>query len=281
MSFQSKSNTGDAMLLQKLRDILLEEDRPDIEYLRNAVDNPIEFDRRVAPIIEEKINKIKQNFPKEFGKVVNESIDKRLKESQQEILDIIYPVLGQMIKKYVTHQFQLLKENIDNKVKSTFSAISFIGKIKAKFLGISESDLVLSEFDGPTIEEIYLVEKNSGLLCGSYSRLESEDRDLVAGMLTAIKAFAGDAFRKDNVELEKIDYENFKILIQNYYHYYIAIVFSGSFQTKDKDFFSDIAQSFAEKELTEPFENINDEIVQTLSQKLFTHFSEEISKSAN
>lgn len=281
MSAQSKSKAGEAIMLQKLRDILLEKDRTEIEYLKKALDDPSEFDRRVSPIIEQKINTIKQNFPQEFGKVVNESIDKRLKESQQEILDIIYPVLGQMIKKYVSHQFQLLKENIDSKVKNTFSFKTFTGKLKARFLGISESDLVLSEFDGPTIEEIYLVEKNSGLLCGSYSRLESEDRDLVAGMLTAIKSFAGDAFRKDNVELEKIDYENFKILIQNYYHYYIAIVFSGSFQTKDKDFFSDIAQSFAEKELAQSFETVDDKLVKTLSQKLFTHFSEELSKSAN
>jgi hypothetical protein len=43
-------------------------------------------------------------------------IEQKLRDSQQAILDVIYPALGKMITKFMQLQFQELKEGIDEKV---------------------------------------------------------------------------------------------------------------------------------------------------------------------
>lgn len=54
--------------------------------------------------------------------------------------------------------------------------------------------------------------KESGLLIGSYSRGNIADKDMISGMLTAIKSFVEDAFSKEGQDLEDIKFENFNFL---------------------------------------------------------------------
>jgi len=68
----------------------------------------------------------------------------------------------------------------------------------------------LSQLDSPEVHEVYLVQRESGLLLGSYAKEKNTDQDVIAGMLTAIKSFAEDAFNRGKEDLEMIQYENYK-----------------------------------------------------------------------
>jgi hypothetical protein len=48
----------------------------------------------------------------------------------------------------------------------------------------------LSELEKPYLEEVFVLENGSGLLIGNAALEENIDRDMVAGLLTAIKVFA-------------------------------------------------------------------------------------------
>ena len=225
---------------------------------------------KVSPIIEERMTFFKENFPKEFQVTVDKMIEKKLKASQEEILDLIYPVMGQMIKKYVNHQIQMVKDTIDDSIKNTFSGQGFLWRLKNSLFGIKVSDQVIHELKNFNIEEIYLIQRNSGLLFGSASTENTLDQDVIAGMLTAIKSFVEDAFKREREDLEMIQYGTYKILLQNFYTYYIAIAISGTMSSSEREDLGNELLSFATKNLkilpTEPDEETFKEISTALNE---------------
>ncbi|MEM8525101.1 MAG: hypothetical protein AAGG68_10675 [Bacteroidota bacterium] len=219
--------------LQKLRAILLEEDRSELEGIRNRLDSSEEFSNRVSPIIEERLAFFKKEFPNEFKTVIQGFVDERIESSQEEILNVIYPVMGKMIKKYIQHQFELLRESINQQIEDQKRRIFPSRKSKLKNqTGITPADRLLSKIDTSIIHEIYVIKKHSGILLGSYSGSDVIDRDALAGMLTAIKSFVEDAFRQDTQELEIIRYQNYQIFVYNLYTYYIAVAVEGSLSSE-------------------------------------------------
>jgi len=245
----SSQKKPDKELLNQLQSILLKEDRVTIERLQETIDDPALLSEKVSPIIEKRMNFFKENFPKEFKITVDKMIEKKLKASQEEILDLIYPVMGQMIKKYVNHQIQMVKDTIDDSIKNTFSGQGFLWRMKNSLFGIKVSDQVIHELKNFNIEEIYLIQRNSGLLFGSASTENTIDQDVIAGMLTAIKSFVEDAFKREREDLEMIQYGTYKILLQNFYTYYIAIAISGTMSSSEREDLGNELLSFATKNL--------------------------------
>jgi len=219
--------------LEQLRAILLKEDRSELDKIRDRLDSSEEFSNRVSPIIEERLAFFKAEFPDEFRVVIQGFIDERIENSQEEILNVIYPVMGKMIKKYVQHQFELLRESINQQIEAQKRRIFPSRKFKTKSGNtITLADQLLSKIDTSIIHEIYVIQKYSGLLLGSYSGSDVIDRDALAGMLTAIKSFVEDAFKQDTQELEIIRYQNYQIFVYNLYTYYIAVAVEGSLSSE-------------------------------------------------
>ena len=274
---KNTSTSPEQAMFSQLKSILLKQDREEIESIKHTLYNEEALSKEVDPIVEKRIQYIKDNFPKEFGAHVNEIVEVKLEESKEQLLNVIYPVLGQMIRKFVNYQFQLLKDRIDSQVNSVFSSRGLWGQIKSKLFGIRSSEIVLSDLDRPIIEEMYVIQRDSGLLIGSYSRQETMDKDMIAGMLTAIKSFVEDAFQREKQELELIEYGNYKILIQNFFSYYIAVALSGSLSTKERDTMASHLMDFADEEMGEVnLQLITGKLNQEISSVLEKHFKEDI-----
>lgn len=258
------------LLLQQLQNILLKGDRKNIQQLQDILDSYELLSEKVSPIVIDHINYLKEHFPKEFEEVVDKQIERKLKDSQEEILNIITPVLGKLIRKSITHQFQLLKENIDKKIKATFSKQGLFGRI----FGFKSKDAeeILSELDPTIIEEVYVIQRDSGLLMGSAAVETTMDQDMIAGMFTAIKAFVEDAFQREKEELEMIEYGNYKIYIQNFYSFYVAVALSGSISAIEKEKISNKLYDFAELELKSIPKDIDDTLNYRISGKLREYF---------
>ncbi len=244
-------NMDERLLMNKLREILLAEDREELQHLKKTLDDPQLLSQKISPILEERLQFFKENFPVEFRLAVEDIIDKKLESSREELLEIIYPTLGQMIKKYIQHQFQLLKESMEEQIRNTFQ-VGIIGRIRYALFGVKPQKMaenILQKLDGPVVEEIFIIEHHSGILLGSASRQETMDLDMVAGMLTAIKAFVEDAFRRGSEKLESVQYGTFSIHLENFPSYYIAAAISGSVSAKERSDLSDSLAKFAESEL--------------------------------
>ena len=191
-----------------------------------------------------KSDSYKENFPTYFGDTITETIKVQIRESQDEVVEALYPIMGKLVKKFIVAEITKLSDSINETIKNKFS---FSQIIKRSFKGKkTASEVVLQEVFEPIIEEVFVIEKDSGLLVGSYSKGHIADKDMISGMLTAIKSFAEDAFSKEGQDLEDIKFETFQLSIQNYKSIYIATATSGVINSGFKDKLLDNINTLAE-----------------------------------
>ena len=228
----------DSEKLIKLKELLLNEDREfaqsileKLDSLEDTVNTHEKLSEKVNPIIDKKIDTFVEEIPTKLGPVIADALTK----SQDKVVEALFPIIGRMIKKYIQQEIKALSDSINSQVQNTFSIKTWQRKAKALFSGVSEQEIILSEMNKANVEQIFVIEKGSGLIISSVSKKESIDEDMIAGMLTAIKSFVEDAFKKDQQSLELIQYELFEIYIQNFTAYYFAVVISGSFDIAFKN----------------------------------------------
>ncbi|MGB1209814.1 hypothetical protein CLV86_1136 [Lacinutrix venerupis] len=244
--------------LSILKDILLTDEREyakkveeKLKIVEDIVNKQNELSERVNPIIDEKLNDFVVEIPKTLGPTITETLKSEIRNSQDAVVEALFPIIGKMIKKYIQQEMQILSEQINSKVNSTFSFESLKRKFKSKRSGVSEADLILQELAQPILEQIMVIEKGSGIIISEYSKTQSIDQDMVSGMLTAIKSFAEDAFEKENQELSYIEYDNFHIHLQNFSSYYIAVIISGPYNVMYKSKLEDKLLDFAKNYINE------------------------------
>lgn len=235
------STAEEKLLLEQLREALLHEDRKALAELRHVLNTREELEHRINPIIEEHLLDLEKNFPDTYLQVVQKIVDQRMKQKQDELINIIYPRLGLMVRKYISDEFRLLKERIQENIRRTSRSVFWSKRRRAEEI-ILESGISI-------VEEAYIVSHESGLLLGSASSAETVDKDMIAGMLTAIKAFVEDAFKRTDEELQGIRYGGYEIMIQNFFNYYIALAINGSISEQERDDLAEKMLQFAAKEL--------------------------------
>jgi len=86
---------------------------------------------------------------------------------------------------------------------------------------------------------------------------------MVAGMLTAIKAFVEDAFNQKDQRLESVSYDQFNIYIQSFQKFYIAVVLSGTMDAQYKSKLDDKLMTFVKDVTKKSLEN-NDDLTSSL-----------------
>lgn len=192
---------------EQLRNLILESDR----------ENYAEQNERILA----KLNELERelNDPEKFAAVIQ--------QSKAEIIDVLGPVLGKMMKKFIASEITRIKENIEKQSKAIFSFQFLKQTIKNKMAGVSKGDAAIDQAMGGSLLQIFVIDKNSGLLIGEYSPQNILEPDLVAGMLSAIKSFVESAFGQENSELESLEYSSYKILLYNFNRFYFACVMEG------------------------------------------------------
>lgn len=227
-----------------LRELLLEECREDLKSLKEEIFVHEKFSERVAPLVDEKIEILRERFPEYFGETITETIKIQIRDSQDEVIEALYPILGKLVKKFIISEIEKLTDSINKTIKEKFSVKEIIKRfIKGKK---NDAGVVLQEVFEAEIEEVFVIEKDSGLLAGNYSKGNIADKDMVSGMLTAIKSFAEDAFSKEAQNLEDIRFETFQLSIQNFKTIYIAVATSGALNLEFKENLSDNITNLAE-----------------------------------
>ena len=268
-------------VLQKLKEIILEEEvqkrmllEKEIHSIKEEV-SPEYINRRLEPIVSHKVEEIKDNLAALSGEALGEAIRAQIRNNRDDIIDALYPIMGSLIQKYIQAELERLSENINKQIDDTFSWKGIKREFLALF-GIKEKDQLMKAAIAPTIEEGYVIYQNSGLLIGHYTRKDTVDQDMIAGMLTAIKSFVEDAFQQKGGNLDMIEYGTFKIIIQNRYKYYLVAVVGGVVDTNYKLNLLRYLNLFAERHLAKlQEENLSEGAVSSMLGKHIQEFDPE------
>ena len=234
--------------LEVIKEILFTDDRQYIELmaarlaeLEKTINEQPELSSKVDPIIKAQLAEFTHSMPEELGPTITQTLKEQIRTQKDEVVEALFPILGKMIKKYVAQEVRLLSEKIDKQ----FNFLTrWKIKLKALFSGKKEKELIMQELSTAKIEQVLLIEKDSGILKASYSKGKTIDEEMVSGMLTAIKAFVEDAFTQKGQDLELIEYELYQIHIQSFVTHYMAVVISGNYPVKSKNKMQDLIFDF-------------------------------------
>ena len=254
--------------IQILRDLLFEDDAVFIEkiaqrleLLEDSFNDESKLSSKVGPIILHQIDEFKTSIPTTLGPTITATLKTEIAKNKDEVVDALYPVLGKMIKKYIAQEIKKLSDKINEQLGFKEKVRSWFGKSK-------EKQAIIEGLAAAHIEQVLLIEKESGLLKASYSNTKTIDEEMISGMLTAIKSFIEDAYSQKDQSLELIDYELYQLHLQSFNRYYVAVVVSGAYtlHTKEKvqdlifDFFENFTKNDEYKSLGT--ERINQELAQ-------------------
>ncbi|MDJ1173385.1 OmpA family protein [Roseofilum capinflatum] len=181
----------------------------------------------VSLAIEEQIRIDRHAIAKALGPEMGPAIKEQIECERDSMVDALYPVIGNTIAKYMNDVIQ----SINQKVESALTLKGVQRKIKAKVRGVSEAELIFQESMPFSVRAIFLIHKASGLVISEYqpSEVERLESDMLAGMLTAIRSFVNDCISSDQAasELNEIEYDDCKILLEVAGYSYMAVVVKG------------------------------------------------------
>lgn len=266
--------------LEELRAILLTPDRESqstvmerLAELEKALVDDKAFEERLTPHLEAQVVHLQKNFPKLFGQFLGPAIKHQIEEEREVIIDALYPIIGKLIAKYLKEEIKRISERIDESMKDPFSLSTLKFRAKALFAGVSYQELLFREVTNRhKLEEIFIIQKDSGLSMAHYSLNEVTRSQMVAGMLTGIKSFLEDAFQKGTQELDTLEYEDYRIKIYPFPRFYVATVIEGSPDQEYERFLKKYVDEFCAKEPIPAREEVTQVIQDRLSLALKEHF---------
>lgn len=230
---RTKPKEADKML-QELRHILVGREQEvaaqleiDVAELKEIVADEKRFAERIQPYLESQVTHLQENFPTLFGAYLGTAIRHQIRESQDEIIDALYPIIGKLISKFLRTEIQRISAQIDERLKNPFSWDTVKARIKAFFAGVSYDEYLLQQTSQAEVEAVFIVNKESGLNLGHYSIGEIDMADVVGGMMTGTKDFLEHAFEKEHQELETVQYDDYQILLYTFQQFYMAVVIEG------------------------------------------------------
>ncbi len=265
--------------LDALRSILFEEEKKEIVQMSDELqllNSKLEESINNHDIPEEELQGIlkymMEVMPEKLGPAITATLKTQISESRDEVIQVLYPIIGQMIKKFINREIQLLTEKIDHQLEHAFSFDNLVLRMKAMVTGVSYAELMIKHSNKPEVMEVFIIEEGSGLLLGSYSRFSTMDKDMIAGMLTAIKSFVNDAFEAKDQKLEMVEYDLYRIYIQHFRKFYMAVVISGAVDTEFKSGLDDNILKFV-KEHTLASAGLDEKVYKQISGELEKQFS--------
>lgn len=274
---QVASKKEAANLLNELKALLRFDDSDEkkefiarVETLEEEIRDEELFEERIKPHFEKNIAYLQENYPELFGKYLATAIKAQIRDSQDEIIDALYPIIGKLIAKYIKAEIDRISQRMDERLDDPFS--SFKLRIKALFSGVSYQEMIMREGAQAILEEIFVIRKEDGLLMGHFSLNEVSHPDMIAGMLTGIKGFIEHAFEKASQELETLEYESYTILIFNFKTFYFAAVEKGPIKAKFKERLQSSIFSFCETHDVITDQSLHKGVIDSLSLNLKEHF---------
>ena len=244
----------------------------ELQVFRTDLANPNKNIALLEPLIERRLAHLRQNFNREFGYEVRQTVKEEIKDSREEFIEAIYPIIGKIAKRYISGQFEAFMDSVGGRMQNTLSLSSVKKRFEQWVVGISPEEQVVLDVFPTNIEEVFIIHKVSGLLIGCYSANNTDDVDLIAGMLTAIKSFVEDTFARKTEDgtsdLSMIQQDKYKILISNFHQYYIATVVVGMADRGFRNRLEEAWLDFGQHQMPYAIDQVNDKLFERISHKL-------------
>ncbi len=188
--------------IEQLRKLLIEREQQRLDELEQQLNDREHRIDSLGEILPESLQRLQhdRNLQLSLRPPLVHGIEETIQRNPKRFAAMFYPVLGPAIRRAVSEALKGLLENINRTMDHGFSLRSWRWRIEAWRAGVPFSQIVLKHTLAYSIDEVFLVQRHSGLLIARATRDSAEvlDRDAVAAMLTAIQRFMQESFAIDD-----------------------------------------------------------------------------------
>lgn len=228
-----KPEVNDMASLDQLKTLLLGEEKQQLEELNERIADPALRSSDIADILPDAIRHSgAQNtqLAKALEPTVTECLHTAIARDPDPLADALYPVMGPAIRMSISNTLRDLVSNINRTLEHSFSVKGLKWRLEAARTGIPFAEVVLRNTLAYRVEQVLLIQPQSGLLMqqAKDEGAAAEDADSVSGMLTAISQFVRDAFHADdNADLETVEMGDHTVMLLHGPYAYMACIIRG------------------------------------------------------
>ena len=242
------SESSQQETVSRLKELLFDREVRELDTLTRRITDiaaragsDAQFQQAVARVLDSAVRDAEASRHRELSDAMAPMVLRSLRaemrsaEMQDQIAGVMYPRMGEMVKRYVASAFRDMMQEINRRLEAGLTHNRFFLWIRSVTSGRSMAELALAETQQLEVQEIYLVQRGSGVLVhrwrrpGSPSLGDGGNRDtLVSGFLAAITALAEEAFEADKESLRTLDLDDHRIYLRGSPDYLLAAKCTGS-----------------------------------------------------
>ena len=197
MSETPKPPSPEADDLLRLRELLLGDRIVYVDALYRRVKDPEQRTEDVAEVLPGAMETVVADpvaQPK-FAQPLVETIRGAIKRDTESFAEALFPVLGPAIRRAVADALKSLVERINVAIEHSFTIKGLSWRLEAARSGVPFAQIVLRETMIYAVQEVFLIQPESGLVLAKARRADTLalDEDAFSAMLTAIQAFIQDS----------------------------------------------------------------------------------------
>lgn len=182
----------------------------------------------VAEIIDEALRRAEVHKHSELSlsiaPLVVTTIKAELKNSQDEMVEALYPITGRLVKSYVASAIKDLADDMNRRLEQNPVML----RLQSITTGKSVGELALASTQDFRVLELFLIRRGSGELVAHWPQEAGGREHLMSGVLAAVNAFANEAFAADEASLREIDLGEETVYLRGSQLYLLAAKCQGT-----------------------------------------------------
>lgn len=188
-----------------------------LEQLFTRAGTEERFSKSVAAVLDEALREAEvvrhDQLSRALAPLVVRTIKSELKNSQDEMVEVLYPLTGRMVKAYVATAIKDLTDQINRRLEQNPISLRFRSLVSGKPV----SDLAILESQRLKVDEVFLIRRGSGVPLAHWPAggqpLSNSDIHM-SGVLSAINDFASHAFAEDGGSLRAFRFDDFQVYLR-------------------------------------------------------------------
>ncbi|MDY6900756.1 MAG: OmpA family protein [Cyanobacteriota bacterium] len=217
---EDKKELSELGELSELRSLLLGIEESKLNRFYEKFDNPQVDAEDISQMLPEAIilRTMKDDQLSEaILPTVEQAIQSSVKKDITILSEAIFPIIGPATRKAIATALDEMLQSFNYALEHSFSPQSLKWRIEAKQTGKSFAEVVLLRTLVYRVEQVFLIDKQSGLMLQHVvaPKIEAQDPSLVSAMLTAIQDFVKDSFKvRKNEGLHTLEFGELTIWIE-------------------------------------------------------------------
>ncbi len=156
--------------------------------------------------------------------LVVSTIKTELRNSQDEMVEALYPITGRLVKSYVASALKDLADQMNRRLEQNPVML----RLQSLATGRSVGELALAGTQDFNVHELYLIRRGTGELLARWPERDVTSQEhSMSGILAAINEFATEAFAANQSSLREIDLGGEQIYLRASPLYLLAARSSG------------------------------------------------------